>query len=735
MIKDHTLDIEAKIKQRDEFLRKRRKLGRKKHSVVSVFGSGGLAEGIIHNLLEENRMYGSLDISKIYLISNSFARAEGIAGEFQDIGGNVLPRDYSCMDEIKEFSDVIVIATDNHKANAKYKSNPENITAEVREEMTKNNLVPVGKIAKMLGKGKVYDKTLVIGTNQTDRLCGFVQRTSRMDARRIVAVNQTDTIRQRNLFLKQILEHSGKIGLSPRDINSLLTFCYTIGAHDGSMVPVFSNAEYAGFDPKIMSFVSEVIAQIRPEVIMRGVEQFKKTGQIPKQAPAKAGAETIKAIITEQDCVVASTYVDFTEPLFTDDPAFDLYKDKLPSGPVYIGLPCFFWDGQAELMPQWGSQEDRERQLQWFWGLSDDDKLAFVESARQIRGTYEGWISEGAMKDISSKSSYCFTRRVDKEADYPAIDLDTIVFSLDKKNSKKVNMYRPGLSFAPKKSFSCDLGKGISSLRKLCADDKTLSALLHTSGKRGAKDSYQVVRWDIETGKAVKYKKTGKDLSSIALCGEDVVCGVNGSSNDVAVIYRKDGSEEVITAGEPMSFSSIAVDGSSVFGVSKNKIYQIDGNQLRLVAEAKGVLANPTVIHTENGIIIAASSYNQNKVYVINPAEQDITSFESKRGVYDISFTDEGNIALALVLRDKAVTGYYENTEDLMDKSSKKSSKSYEIQDIKSVHFDKDFLFIADSKGKLHLVDNEFPDETYKPVELENAWLQKSNNYAWVRKC
>lgn len=739
-LEDKTLDVEAYNRQREEFLKKRRKLGKKKHHVVTLLGSGGLAKGIIHNLIADGKMYDSLDISKFYLVSNSLERAEGVAGELQDIGGNVEARDYSHIESLKEESDVIVIATDNYAANKQYLDDPDSITAEIRAAMTNNNIEPIKRIADLFSQGKEYKKTVVIATNQTDRLCGIFQAHSGIEARRVVGLNHTDTIRERHMLERYIREHSKSGSSDLRNFDKMLSFLYTIGSHDINMVPTFSNAEYAGLDADSIPFIADAVNQIKQKVIERGVTQLKATGNIPTEAPAKAGAATVRAILNEQDCVVVSMYIDFTEPLFTEDPFFDWKKQNI-LGPAYIGLPCFFWDGRAELVPQCGSQENKEQSLQWFWRLSDADKQAFLKAANKIRTIYDGWINDDKdnkkimQEDISSKSTYCFTRRVDKDAEYPAIDLDTVVFSLDSENPARINMYKPGLSLKPRKQFACDLKK-LESIQQVCADNKTLAALVLSSNPRTGKDAYKVIRWSLETGDCREYASTNKPLSSIALQDDDVVCSVH-NSRDIAAVYSPDGTVSFRTADEERPMSLIAAGDGAMFGISENKIYQIRENQADLVTDKiKAELSGLKVLSTAQGSLLVASGYKSNKVYFIDPATSEITSQDSKQGLCAIDTDKEGNIYLATIRKDRPFILKYDSIESMMqDPPASHFKGPAEIKNATSLEFDNDYLFVFDVRDRIYLVDREFPDLEHKPLKLEQAWTSDSDNYAWVNKC
>lgn len=731
-LKDKTLDVEAYKRQREEFLKKRRKLGKKKHHAVMVMGTGALGMGTVGRIVDK-QYFGSLDISKVYLIGSSLRRAQGIAKDYQDAGHAVIPGDYSSIADWKDICDVIFIATDNHKANKRYK-NKKTVPADIREKMTLNNLALIDDIAARLNAGEQYQGTVIMGTNQVDLLSMYLAQQMGIDPRQIVGLNQIDTLRFRNLLLSDIKAHSEQLLPNPRAAAEFLNNCFVIGAHKGTMVPVVSNIAYANIPADRIEFLKQAIEQIKPQVINRGPEEFEDTGQIASVTPTLAAAEMIEAIITEQKLVTGATFLDFKELIFTDDAAFDICKGKIPK-PVHIGFPIYFKDGKAELLPQWSSEEEREAQLQWFWRLSDADKLAFIESAADIRGEFDGMLDEGRVKEPIQKSIYCFTRRVDKEADYPAIDLDTVVFSLDSENPARINMYKPGLSLKPRKDFTCDLKK-LESIQQVCADHKTLAALVLSSNPRSGKDSYKVLRWNLETGDFSEFEPTNKPLSSIALQGDDVVCSVH-NRKDIAAVYSPDGTVSFRTAGENRPMSLIATGDGAMFGISENKIYHIRENQADLVTDKiKAEVSDLKVLSTDKGRLLVASGYKSNKVYFIDPATSVIAAQDSKQGICAIDTDKEGNIYLATIRKNRPFILKYDSIESMMqDPPSSHVKGPEEIKNATSLEFDNDYLFVFDVRDRIYLVDREFPDLEHKPLKLEQAWTSDSDNYAWVKKC
>jgi len=732
-LEDKTLDVEAYKRQREEFLKKRRKLGKKKHNSVLVLGTGALGEGTVRRIVDK-QYFGSLDISKVYLVGSSLRRTKGIAKDYQDAGHSVIPGDYSAIADWKDICDVIFIATD-HKANRKYKEQ-KTVPADIREKMTLNNFTLMDDIAGMLNSGQPYNGTILMGTNQVDLLCTYLAQQMDIDPRQIVGLTQIDTLRFRNLLLDNIQQHSEQLLSSPRAAAEFLNNCFVIGAHKGTMVPVVSNIAYANIPADRIEFLKQAIEQTKPKVINRGPEEFEDTGQIASVTPTLAAAEMIEAIITEQRCVTGAAFLDFKELVFTDDESFDVYKGKIPR-PVHIGFPVYFKDGKAELLPQWAaSEEEREAHMQWFWKLSDEDKLAFIASAADIRGEFDGMLDEGRVKEPVQKSVYCFTRRVDTEADFPAIDLDTVVFSLDSENPARINMYKPGLSLKPRKQFACDLKK-LESIQQVCADNKTLAALVLSSNPRTGKDSYKVIRWNLETGDRSEYAATNKPLSSIALQDDDVVCSIH-NSKDIAAVYSPDGAVIFRTADENHPMSLIATGDGAMFGISENKIYQIRENQADLITDKiKAELSGLKVLSTAQGSLLVASGYKSNKVYFIDPATSEIATQDSKQGLCAIDADQDGNIYLATIRKDRPCILKYDSIESMMQDPPSSHVKGPEvIKNATSLEFDNDYLFVFDVRDRIYLVDREFPDlEHNKPIKLEKAWTSSSENYAWVKKC
>jgi malate/lactate dehydrogenase len=768
--------------EENRILREMRGARRQRKFGVSILGTGALARAVaksIVDLSESGGYHDYFDISKLFVVGRSAKRAKGIEMELSHAGSlTVKGRDYTQIEEVKAESDIMFILTDNHIANQPLIKQflAGNAPRNIRDLLFKNNIGLMDDIVSYLNVGDPFKGTIVPGTNQPDRFCYYLsQGLDGVDPRQIAGLDHTDTVRL-HTFLEKYLK--GNVGIDYRQYQEMLHLvAYTIGEHGDSMVPALSNVDLVGMDLKNFAFFKKAMDEIRQEVIDAGINELKHLGQSPVEAAVQGAMCILESIILEETPSVVSTFVDFQEMLFTTDPNRESCKNLnlIPKKPIHIGLPCYFRDFKTELVPQGGPEEERERQLDWFWkldfsidskGRAVGDKADFFRSAKILEGEINGALDNGfvveekgtkkvfPVRQIAKKSDYNFERLEELGSEYPPIDLDTIVFteclnpkkaegSDDPKtkkapdNSGTINMYKLGFKLTPIKQFIYRASElpGSSEARPggqkakwgistFTASNNQLCAIVKSRGRSGEKEMSRVVVWDIQTGNLKQeYDITDRNLNSITLEGKNVVCGINGKTTEAAIRYLPNGDHSIIRAGSDMELVSLASDGINVYGSGEKGIYLLEGEKCELVQSGlTGGLSSIKAVNTKDGRVIVGKNKRGGEVYVLNPDNpKKVVQYDSDMGIFDLTTDEEGDILLATIDEGTLILRKYETVKKMLRDAPVETESAEGFVNSHSIRINTDYVIVADHSNRLHAAEIGGLRRHDKPMELSEA--------------